>query len=219
MLVDSLERRLSHPLAQVKVIEGEPKKRAKPEDLVRVFDTLLLNVSELAELEDEAEQIKENAAKSLAFKALRCFYLALSYSFTSKWNEAVALLDRASQQIRSAKSHLDECATPLPVIAAKLDAAEQSILGHKSQVRANAFLETIQSQTKEEKEAAQVPSLVHALDRFDGSFAKRKELISFPPDFEAAKCKPLLFDLALSECDFPNLDSRKAARSFWSFWK
>jgi hypothetical protein len=49
--------------------------------------------------------------------------------------------------------------------------------------------------------------------------ATTTSLISFPPDFEAIKCKPLLFDLALNECQFPSLEARKKSKGgFWNFW-
>jgi len=63
------------------------------------------------------------------------------------------------------------------------------------------------------------------MNSFDYRFGKNKQLVAFPPDFEAIKCKPLLFDLALSALEFPNLESRKVDKtatksgSFWNFWK
>lgn len=58
------------------------------------------------------------------------------------------------------------------------------------------------------------------MEKFDFSFAKNKHLISFPPDLEPIKCKPLLFDIALTECEFPSLESRKKTKSSWfGFWR
>ena len=65
---------------------------------------------------EDAEQAKEIAAKTLTFKALRCFYVALSYLNTNKFNEAFALFDRAREQLRAAHKHHESCAQPSQVI-------------------------------------------------------------------------------------------------------
>ena len=99
----------------------DQKKRSKPEDLVRVYETLIQNVNELeanstaVATEEEKEGKKENAARLLAFKAYRCFYLALSYLQNAKWPESLALLDRASTEVKNAQVHYDDCKNPSKV--------------------------------------------------------------------------------------------------------
>jgi signal recognition particle subunit SRP68 len=62
--------------------------------------------------------------------------------------------------------------------------------------------------------------MLASINTFDSSFAKKKQLISFPPDFEPVKCKPQLFDLALRDLEFPSLEARKKSTKggFWSFF-
>lgn len=48
--------------------------------------------------EDLAAQ-KENAARTFAFKAFRCYHLAESYVVMRKWAEAMGLLDRALEHV------------------------------------------------------------------------------------------------------------------------
>lgn len=96
------------------------------------------------------------------------------------------------------------------------------------------------AQTKESKDTTTQAhgkrSLVNGLNNFDSSFLADKNLIDFPPNLEAIRmsssslsslfplplcrpsltciaCKPLLFDLALNDCTFPNLEARKKAAS------
>jgi hypothetical protein len=38
---------------------------------------------------------------------------------------------------------------------------------------------------------------------------EERKLIDFPPKLELIPCKPIIFDLALSACNFPNLEERK----------
>lgn len=45
----------------------------------------------------------------LSFKALRCYYLALSYFDNSKWKESLLLFEKAIQQIKFAHSHHELC--------------------------------------------------------------------------------------------------------------
>ena len=42
---------------------------------------------------------KQNTARTLAFKAHRCYHLAESYVVMKKWPEAVALFDRAYDHV------------------------------------------------------------------------------------------------------------------------
>jgi hypothetical protein len=63
--------------------------------------------------------------------------------------------------------------------------------------------------------------MLQNMNKFEATFAQEKLLIAFPPDFEAVKCKPLLFDLALGECEFPDLENRKKPKGtgFWGFFQ
>jgi len=225
LLVDSYEKRLSGRTETTE--ESGSKKKAKPDDLVRVYETLIQNVTEISELKaDDPEQAKEIAARILSFKATRCFYMALSYSYGSKWNEALALFDRAASQMKVAIEHYDSCKNVSQDTIKKLQESESKIRGHKAEAHAKGFLETIKAVTETPKEdpdnnAAVVSnrSLLNGLNKFDYSFAKNKQLIAFPPDFEPIKCKPLLLDIAFSECTFPNLEARKQSKSGSGFWR
>lgn len=56
--------------------------------------------------------------------------------------------------------------------------------------------------------------LLDNLDKYTADFLTAEggpKLVDFPPKLEPITCKPLLFDLALSECAFPDLTERKKA--------
>jgi len=190
---------------------------------------LIQNLTEIVELRsDDPEQAKEIAAKILSYKALRCFYMALSYSSASKWPEALALFDRAATQMASAKDHFATCKNVPEDTLQKLQEYDNRIQGFKAEVHAKGFLELLKEKTKEAALPAETEAkpttryLLNSLNEFDFDFEKNKHLVAFPPDFEAIKCKPLLFDLALAECEFPVLEARKkgkgTAAGFWSLF-
>ncbi|XVF54774.1 hypothetical protein PTKIN_Ptkin05aG0208900 [Pterospermum kingtungense] len=79
--------------------DDKNEKVTKPEELVRLYDLLLQNTSDLSDLvssgrdrkPEEVTFAEECQLKSLAFRAQRCFYLARSYSLAGKRAEAYAL--------------------------------------------------------------------------------------------------------------------------------
>ena len=114
----------------------------------------------------------------------------------------------------------------------KLSQAQETVQGSKTEAYAQWFLESLQNgpkqQQSQEGETSTTPADINNnSEDTEKSTATRtilmdsKHLISFPPDFESIQCKPLLFDLALGECEFPSLEQKKktAAKGFWGFWK
>jgi signal recognition particle subunit SRP68 len=105
------ERTIERNLLLVKVAKSKLAKRnddknekvTKPEELVRLYDLLLQNTSDLSDLvssgrDQKSEEIRfaeECSCKTLAFRAERCFYVAKSYSVAGKRAEAYALYCRA----------------------------------------------------------------------------------------------------------------------------
>lgn len=80
------------------------KKASKPQDLVRLYDTVLQNFEEILALpgaENSTFQ-KELHVKENYHRAIRCEYLADAASYMKKWPEASALADRAIQYAEAA---------------------------------------------------------------------------------------------------------------------
>uniref|UniRef100_A0A0E0EK85 Signal recognition particle subunit SRP68 n=1 Tax=Oryza meridionalis TaxID=40149 RepID=A0A0E0EK85_9ORYZ len=90
------------------------EKITKPEELVRLYDLLIQNTTDLTDLissgrdknKEENTFIQEYELKSLAFRAERCFYLAKSYSSAGKRAEAYALFCHARSITDSALQQL-----------------------------------------------------------------------------------------------------------------
>ncbi|EGZ14127.1 hypothetical protein PHYSODRAFT_335802 [Phytophthora sojae] len=54
-----------------------------------------------------------------------------------------------------------------------------------------------------------ISALVDRQDKFEaGSIKDHRELVKLPPEFRAVPCKPLLFDVAFNELEFPDLTER-----------
>jgi len=88
MLVESLETRFTES-------ESAASPIPKAEEIVRLYEILIENITELNSLRDTNDEkaTKLFAAKLLSFKALRCLYLGHSYQKVSKWPEASALFE------------------------------------------------------------------------------------------------------------------------------
>ncbi|KAM3273705.1 hypothetical protein ACQJBY_043100 [Aegilops geniculata] len=90
------------------------EKITKPEELVRLYDLLIQNTTDLTDLvssgrdknEEENAFVHEYELKDLAFRAERCFYLAKSYSSVGKRAEAYALFCYARSLADSALQEL-----------------------------------------------------------------------------------------------------------------
>ena len=79
----------------------------KPQDLVRLFETIIQNLSEqpaLAGLEEDLEFKHSVEATIVYFKAWRCNYLAQAFLAAQKWPEAMALFQRATVYAKKAKN-------------------------------------------------------------------------------------------------------------------
>ncbi|KAL9991644.1 putative signal recognition particle subunit SRP68, SRP68 domain superfamily [Helianthus debilis subsp. tardiflorus] len=120
LLQRTIERnQLLVSIAKSKLSKAQNEKVTKPEELVRLFDLLLQNTSDLSDLlssgrdrkEEEVALIEECEIKELIFRAERCFFLAKSYSSAGKRTEAYSLFsfarslaENALKKLRSATS-------------------------------------------------------------------------------------------------------------------
>ena len=98
----TIERNLVMIESMKKIVSGEcpqqkGKKPVKPNDLVRLYENIIQNLKDmpnLAGLEDDLEFHHEIEAKTIFYKAARCYYIALSFMAAQKWAEAMALFQR-----------------------------------------------------------------------------------------------------------------------------
>lgn len=191
------------------VTEG---KKVKPQDLSRLYEIILQNVTELQQLsglEQDTVYQKEMETLALSFKAFRCYYIAVTLVGLKRWKESVSMYERSTKYGQEAiKSHpkqfnLEEDLKKLikTIEGSKFSAhaysvleddnQEETVLYGKSQKLTKPLFERL-SQYKED------PQLN----------SRNPNVYKITPEMEAIPCKPLFFDLALNFVEFPNLEDK-----------
>ncbi|XP_065660087.1 signal recognition particle subunit SRP68 [Hydra vulgaris] len=220
------------------VLIGTPKqeiktKITKPEDLIRLYDGIILSLNEISQLQgievDEKLQ-DEVEAQIVAYKGFRCFYIAQSYQLLKKWVESVSLYDRVITYVNEATLKLKACNNPfLNVLVTKIEELSELAQGHKYNAHALSILESNEVAADVGKLVLSDQVLAERLDVYQEyqNATKKTNLIRFPPEPQPTPCKPLFFDLALNYIDLPNLDHRlekkpegvfSALRRGFGFW-
>jgi len=194
--------------------QEEGKKVIKPQDIVRMYENIMIGLQEvtsLAGLEEDEELIKSNQIKITFYRAFKSFYMAKAFIFAQKWAEAMAIFQRANEYINNVKvsSGLDD------KMKVELADLEKLIEENQFVAHANSILETEQVTDKMSEMTIdnKVP-LVDRLEQYyeDPELVKGKSnLVNFPPEFQAIPCKPLFFDLALNHLEMPSLDAKLEA--------
>ncbi|RMX59028.1 hypothetical protein pdam_00022032 [Pocillopora damicornis] len=113
LMAESMKGSLPAPLqkAAEEITVNTVKRLSKPEDLVRIYDIILQNLSDMAELQEIDQDLlfsKEVAAQILECKAHRCLYVAHSYFLGKKWREAMSLYNHVVNLASSAITHFQE---------------------------------------------------------------------------------------------------------------
>ena len=221
--------------------EGAPmskKKRATPEDIVRLYDSVLDTLADMAQLELYKEHellMGKLSARSAGAKAFRCYFVAESFAGAKRFREAHVLYGRARNLLGEATALHAEYAAPhagpesegcAPGPGEDADAlAELGTMIEGAQIRASAHAIIAEVGDGEEAEkrakAAQTaPAGTPLLERLDMFYSETPEfLIDFPPKLEAVPCKPLLFDMARNEIHPPDLSERISKKSStWGSW-
>lgn len=227
------------------VHEDKNEKITKPEELVRLFDIIVQNITDLSDLAtsgrdrnaEEEAFAEELAVKSLGFQAERCYYLAESYSLAGKHTEAYALFSRAHEHAESAlqgyrrlkntdnpamqelKELSDHCRAQRCLVHA-MEIAEAG----KVQDNISKGVSAIALTNAENKACEQY--LYERLDVYDSAVGapESKEsphIAKFPPSFQAVPCKPIVLDTAVNAIEFPSLENhlkRDDKKSLFGRW-
>ncbi|KAK3118743.1 hypothetical protein QOZ80_9BG0706230 [Eleusine coracana subsp. coracana] len=205
------------------------EKITKPEELVRLYDLLIQNTTDLTDLvssgrnknEEENSFVHEYELKGLAFRAERCFFLAKSYSSAGKRAEAYALFcharslsDSALQQlanspdkvlIQDLKSLSDNCRSSSCIEHATGIMEEESVPLKLS--KGVSTMSLADDKTRENK------YLLDMLDIYESAVAEpntkaQHRIAQFPPPFQAVPCNPIVLDMAYNAVEFPSLENR-----------
>uniref|UniRef100_A0A1B6CIN9 Signal recognition particle subunit SRP68 n=1 Tax=Clastoptera arizonana TaxID=38151 RepID=A0A1B6CIN9_9HEMI len=191
-------------------------RKVRPQDLTRLYEIILQNLSELQQLagmEEDTEYQKEIENKTLAYKAFRCFYIAQVLAGMRRWREAGAMYHRAETYANNAlksKPLEDEVKTKLNSLIEDVDGARYSSLAYAVLEEDDGENNASQIQTNKAFKGKKVP-LFERLDEYKEDQAlttKQPNVIKLPPEMEPIPCKPLFFDLALNLVEFPSLEDK-----------
>nr|CAB3481003.1 unnamed protein product [Digitaria exilis] len=201
----------------------------KPEELVRLYDLLIQNTTDLTDLvssgrnknEEENSFIHDYEIKGMAFRAERCFFLAKSYSSAGKRAEAYALFchartltDSALQQlanspdkalIQELKSLSDNCRSNSCIEHATSIMEEENVPSELS--KGVSTMSLGDDKTKENK------YLLDMLQSYESAIGEQNtkgpcRITQFPPPFQAVPCNPIVLDMAYNAIEFPSLENR-----------
>ncbi|CAM8909650.1 unnamed protein product [Rhodiola kirilowii] len=205
-------------------------KTTKPEELVRLYDLLLQNTSDLSDLvssgrdqnPEEVALAKECEVKSLAFRAERCFYLAKSYSLAGKRVEAYALYCRARTLAESALQKFQALGTADQTAIKELKTLHekcrsQSCIEHATGImeeeKAPETLSNKISNISLSEDKKLEKYLMEKLDVYESAVGDSNtkgsaRIEPFPPSFQSIARNPIVLDLAYSSIEFPSLEGR-----------
>jgi len=230
LLVSSIEKKID-------AIGFENLHSVKPDEVVRMYESTLQLLSETEQLREMANAsptdidvaaIKAakatNEGREFGYKAIRCYYLALSYAQVEKWSDSVSLINRAKNYAELALKLL---ASADPKLCKRLQHLGLQARSALIWIQAKAALLSSQPSPSTSDEVSS-PSL-DAVQLQAGLLADLKrweaqtKLVDFPPLHPTPfPQKPVLFDLAFSSFQAPDLSAKaKAPKSgfFSSFWR
>nr|XP_034180428.1 signal recognition particle subunit SRP68 [Osmia lignaria] len=202
-----LSRTLERNLALIKVAEESAK--AKPQDIVRLYEATLHNLVEISQLQEDEEFLREQEAKTRGYRAFRCYYMAQSLANLHRWREAMALYQRSARHVKDAL----EYGKALPKsLRNTLEKLETSIEGAKYAAHAHSVLEEGQEEesgvNKYTKSKKPLYERLHEYREDSALLTKQPNVFKLPPSMQPIPCKPLFFDLAFNMVEFPDLSEK-----------
>jgi signal recognition particle subunit SRP68 len=225
-VVATLRDQEARPLAY------QQRRLHKPDEVVLLYEKIAQCVQELLDLataHKNASQVRMLTAQLAAARSLRVFYLAESYRRVRKFLEAFLLYTRALEladefdkaaEAAAAKEQSPELAAD----QARVSELRRDAHARRGQVHAQALLEqaekkaagvasaSVAEPAKQDKKAVSSLPLTSRLDNWDsGVPSEQHSLLEFPPSFQAAPAKPILFDLAFNAVNYPDVRARVAA--------
>ncbi|KAI4991954.1 hypothetical protein ZWY2020_040340 [Hordeum vulgare] len=222
--------------------DDKNEKITKPEELVRLYDLLIQNTTDLTDLvssgrdknEEENAFLHEYELKDLAFRAERCFYLAKSYSSVSKRAEAYALFCYARSLADSALQELAN--SPHKALIQELEALSSNCRSSSCIEHATGIMEDESAPERLSKGVSTISLgddkrkdtkyLLDILGSYESALGEQSakapcRISQFPPPFQSVPCNPIVLDMAYNTIEFPNLENRMKKekkgllRRFW----
>ncbi|GAA49270.1 signal recognition particle subunit SRP68 [Clonorchis sinensis] len=209
----------------------------KPQELSRLYDTLVQNLQELIGLPGAVQEhmgLKALLqAKIVAYRSYRCYYLAFTYIHGKRFAECSALLQRSRRHAEEALQALspttaswtdtESAASPGPSCDQLITELTSLITQTEAEdltCRAVYMLDLSDSgdrpfDTSESENKLSQKVLLDRLDHYVECNAVEKSFttqpypfVQLPPHFEPVPVKPIFFDLALNHVNFPSLTEK-----------
>ncbi|CAD7006680.1 signal recognition particle subunit SRP68 [Ceratitis capitata] len=210
-LVEQIKSNFDDPNQKSNII-GEGK-RVRPQDLARLYEIILQNVTEMQQIqgmEDDTVYQDEMENLVLTFKAFRCYYIALTLIDMKKWKEAVALYERSSKYANEAlagkASDEFKLTDELKKLVSTIDGCKFS--AHAYSVLENDTSEDAIFQSKSQKSTKPLYERLSQYKEDQSLHTKTPNVFKMTPEMEAIACKPLFFDLAIGHIELPPLDDK-----------
>jgi signal recognition particle subunit SRP68 len=200
-------------IKQNKDEEGGGSKKNRSQDISRLYEIILQNIGEMQQLsglETDKEYQTEISNLANAFKAFRCYYIALTLVNLKRWKEAVSMYERSTKYATLAiKAKVNEFN-----LQGDLSELLKNIEGSKFSAHAYSVLESDnQGETvlygKTQKSSKPLLERLNQYAEDPVLNSKNPNVYKLTPEMEAIPCKPLFFDLALNFIEFPSLDDKK----------
>ncbi|KAJ4767010.1 Signal recognition particle subunit SRP68 [Rhynchospora pubera] len=206
------------------------EKVTKPEELVRLYDLLIQNTTDLSDLVSSArdrspEEVafaEEYILKGSAFRAERCFYLAKSYSLVGKRTEAYALFCHARSLADAALQTLSKTNNSEKALVEELKALIENCRSSSCIEHATGIMEEEKIPERLSKGVSSISLngdkkvekfLIDTLDDYASALGEPgsktvPRIEKFPPAFQSVACSPIVLDIAYNSIEFPSLENR-----------
>ncbi|CAI4223665.1 unnamed protein product [Auanema sp. JU1783] len=199
-------------------------KKYKPQDLLRLYDSVIELCKECVELPGAAVDqtlIKAYNAKIEYFRTFRCYYMAASYAHLAKFFEAITLFEQAERRLNTTNTLLEGLKSDKffdeTVSKKSLEELRQKMKVDKVSVKSKRLFEASNLKSNEENRVLS-SCLASNVDAWNNVCLDKKAnevipIAQIPPSFIPMANKPLFFDLALNHIKMPDLHKRLAVQA------
>ena len=223
-----LNRALRRRLLPSKSSKDKSEKPARPEELVRLYETLIANATALNDLAAESGGAQGEilmdvcTAKLAKFQAYRCYFIAHKYLSDKKYPEAHALFERAQKRCATAVERLNDCVEDDDVSKGDLESlkvkskafqtvciAEYRAMELEHADSASKAVETISLDEQQAKEsAATLLENLNIWESFAGDGTGPAKISKIPPHIPYIPIRPIVLDNAILGIEAPSLEHR-----------
>eukprot|EP00727_Mastigamoeba_balamuthi_P009968 m51a1_g5594 putative signal recognition particle subunit srp68 isoform x1 (630) ;mRNA; f:661437-663568 len=201
------------------------KRSVRAEDIARLYDVACGSASEAATLTGDPAV----SARLLCLRAMRAYYVALTFLSQAKHTDAYIIFSRTLSLVASARARNAQGADQLTTVES---AAQKYRVISQARAAAAALkekpAEAQAAVTGSGRSAQAAPSIEDDPDAWDPAWEDQRRFVgNFPPQMEIVPPRPIVFDLAFAEVDYPSLEHRTKAHAaqpaksggFFSFWR